>query len=190
MSVLTTTSISFDTDDSDYNSFLPIEVSDVFHQSDFNDNLGNTRILADDSDFETINDNNSVNIEDDGVRVIEDSDEDNRSKGKKKRTNVSRWKRNVCKHLNASGVELESLLGKHVMPRVTGPDCKCVNKCFIEVLDSGKNKILNTFNNIGHKEKQDTFLGGLIKVNKIVRNRPKDSSKPKSCACVNKIIVD
>jgi len=111
-------------------------------------------------------------------------------KVKKRRRNVYRWKRNVCKRLNASGVEHESLRGKHVMPRVTGPDCKCVNKCFTKVLDSEKNKILNTFNNIGHKEKQDTYIGGLIKVNKIVRNRPKDSSKPKSCACVYKIIVD
>lgn len=37
---------------------------------------------------------------------------------------------------------------------------------------------------------QDTFLGGLIKVNKIVRKRPKDSSKPKSCACVYKIKIN
>jgi len=77
--VSTTTSISFDTDDSDYNPLSSIEVSDFSYQSDFNDNLGN--ILADDSDIETIDDNHSVNIDDDGVRVIEDSDEDNRSKG-------------------------------------------------------------------------------------------------------------
>lgn len=111
-------------------------------------------------------------------------------KVKKKRRNIYKWKRNVCKSLNATGVDHVSLRGKHVVPRVTGPDCKCVHKCFTKVLDSEKSKILNIFNKIGHKEQQDTFLGGLIKVNKIVRNRPKDSSKPKSCACVYKIKVD
>jgi len=79
MSVLSTFSNSFD--DSDYNPFSLIEVSDISILSDFNNNLGN--ILAYDSDPETINDNNNVNVEDDGVRIIEDSDEGNRTKGKK-----------------------------------------------------------------------------------------------------------
>jgi len=53
-----------------------------------------------------------------------------------------------------------------------------------------RKKTIIIFNKIGHKEKQDTFLGGLIKVNKIVRNSPKDSSKRKTCARVYKIKVD
>lgn len=61
---------------------------------------------------------------------------------------------------------------------------------FYQSTEQRKSKILNLFNEIGHKEKQDTFLGGLIKVNKIVRKRPKDSSKPKSCACIYTIRVD
>lgn len=31
------------------------------------------------------------------------------------------------------------------------------------------------FNNILNKEKQDTFLGGLIKINEIARRRPVDN---------------
>jgi hypothetical protein len=87
-SVSTTFSNSFD--DSDYNPFSPVEVSDISIISDFNSNLGN--ILAYDSDLETISNNNNVNVEDDGVRIIEDSDEENRTQGKKKRKNIYRWK--------------------------------------------------------------------------------------------------
>lgn len=136
MSVSTTFSNSFD--DSDCNPFSPVEVSDTSILSDFNSNLGN--ILAYDSDLETISNNNNVNVEDDGVRIIEDSDEENRTQGKKKRKNIYRWKRNVSKSLNATGVDHISLRGKHVMPRVTGPDCKCIRKCFTKVLNSEKVK--------------------------------------------------
>lgn len=76
----TTFSDSFD--DSDYNPSSPIEVSDISVQSDLNNNLGN--ILAYDSDVERINDNSNVIVEDDGVRIVEDSDEEKRPQGKKK----------------------------------------------------------------------------------------------------------
>lgn len=66
--------------------------------------------------------------------------------------------------------------GKHILARKTGPDCKCRNKCFVKVTNEEKNKILKVFN----KEKQDTNIAGLIKLNKINRHRPIDNSKPKS----------
>jgi len=157
MSVSTTFSNSFD--GSDYNPFSPIEVSDISILSDFNNNLGN--ILAYYSDLEIINDNYNVSVENDGVHIIADSYEENRTQGKKKRRNIYRWKRNVCKSLNAIDVEHLRLRGKHVMPRVKGPNCKCVHKCFTKVFDSEKSIILNIFNKIKHKEKQDTFLGGI-----------------------------
>lgn len=40
------------------------------------------------------------------------------------------------------------------------------------------------FNKIGNKEKQDTYIAGLIKINKVKRRRPKDASKPKSCSSI------
>lgn len=76
----TTFSDSFD--DSDYKPSSPIEVSDISVQSDLNNNLSN--ILAYDSDVERINDNSNVIVEDDGVRIVEDSDEEKRPQGKKK----------------------------------------------------------------------------------------------------------
>jgi hypothetical protein len=47
------------------------------------------------------------------------------------------------------------------------------------------------FNDIGNKEKQDTFLAGLITVNNIVRRRPITNEKPnRSFACVYKVRID
>lgn len=42
--------------------------------------------------------------------------------------------------------------------------------------------ILDTFNKIVHKENQDTYIGGLIKLQAIYRKRPRmySNSKPKS----------
>lgn len=39
--------------------------------------------------------------------------------------------------------------------------------------------IINSFNAIGNKEKQDTFLCGLIIVNNVQRHRPKVPGSPK-----------
>lgn len=46
--------------------------------------------------------------------------------------------------------------------------------------DKEKQKIIGTFNQIRNKEKQDTYIGVLVKVNTVARHRPKDNSKPKS----------
>lgn len=42
------------------------------------------------------------------------------------------------------------------------------------------------FNTIANKEKQDTYIAGLIKLNSVARRRPSitDNSKPKSCSCI------
>lgn len=77
-----------------------------------------------------------------------------------------------------------SLRGKLVLSRTIGPDCKCDNKCFIKVNDEEKNIIFNLFNKIGNKEKLDTYIECLIKINKVKRRRPKDASKPKSCSSI------
>jgi len=48
--------------------------------------------------------------------------------------------------------------------------------------------LLNIFNNIGDKEKQDTYLCGLIQVKDIVRYRPRTDVK-KSKSVTNKFIL-
>lgn len=47
------------------------------------------------------------------------------------------------------------------------------------------------FNDIGNKERQDTFLAGLIIVNNIVKRRTITNEKPnRSFACVYKVRID
>lgn len=168
------TSLVDSIDDPDYsNPFSPIEVSDFENISEYERLVG------------IQNNEHPVNAYkyDDEVRVVENSDDEEDiiqlRAGKKKTTNILKWKRN--------GVEHISLRGKHILSRETGPDCKCRNKCFIKVNDEEKNTILKTFNKIGNKEKQDTYIAGLIKIHKVVRHRPLDHSKPKSCVCKYKV---
>lgn len=64
-------------------------------------------------------------------------------------------------------------------------------ECFKNVTDEQKVLLLKLFNDIGNKEKQDTFLAGSITVNNIVRRRPITNEKPnRSFACVYKVRID
>lgn len=72
---------------------------------------------------------------------------------------------------------------KIVPPRTTGPDCHCNKECFTNVSDDQKTNLLVTFNNIGDKNKQDTYLAGLIRVNPVIRQRKRDGSRSsKTCS--------
>lgn len=181
-------------------------ISDLSFDDSINDpDYGNPNSSIEVSDFENISEyetlcssiqntkkpnNTTFNVEyDDEVRVIEASDEEDDVqviKGKKKTKNPENWKRNKCKNAKASGEEHISLRGKLVLSRKIRPDCKCKNKCFIKVSDVEKNIIINMFNTIANKEKQDTYIAGLIKLNSVARRRPSitDNSKPKSCSCI------
>lgn len=137
----------------------------------------------------------------DGPDVIEgtdsnDSDEDitneiTTTKGKKRKLNPSTWKRNVVKKLRATGEEYTSIYTNKIVPkRVTGPACKCIYKCFSKITDADKSSLIESFNAIGDKEKQDTFLCGLINVNNVQRRRPLVLGTPeikKSVSCNYKI---
>lgn len=79
------------------------------------------------------------------------------SKGRKRKLNQSLWKRNIAKSQRPKGEEYISLRNKPVKKRITGPDCKCRRKCFNKFTNEDKLTILNTFNNIGDKQKQDVF---------------------------------
>lgn len=174
----------------------PVEVSD------FEDNFENEKydyfskqstpadnILAYDTDF-----NENIGIENlCSVQMIDDSteeDEVHKPKGKKKVQKIETWKRHSSKNSRALGLEHTSIRGKHVMPRSIGPDCKCRSKCFTKVNSSERDMILENFNKIGHKEKQDTYIVGLIKLQAISRKRPRKNSKPKKISCYYKFRID
>lgn len=145
------------------------------------DDLGG--ILCLDSDVE--NETQQV----DGPDIVEGTESDNSDetneiitmpKGKKRISKPSLWKRNVVKKQRASGEEYKSISKNKIVPkRVTGSACKCILKCFTKITDENKYLIINSFNAIGNKEKQDTFLCGLISVNNVQRHRPKVPGLPK-----------
>jgi len=137
----------------------------------------------------------------DGPNIIEATDSSNSDEetinevptrnSKKRIANPSLWKRNVAKKHRAAGEEYTSIYTNKVVPkRVTGRACKCIYKCFSKITDTDKSSIINTFNAIGNKEKQDTFLCGLISVNNVQRRRPLVKGTPetkKSVSCTYKI---
>ncbi|KAL4142128.1 hypothetical protein QTP88_004645 [Uroleucon formosanum] len=161
--------------DPDYgNPNSPIEVSDFedgFDYEKYDYNKQSTpadNILAYDTDVEE-----NIGSENFGsVQVIDDSTEEDEVHKPK-----------------ALGLEHTSIRGKQVMPRSIGPDCKCRSKCFTKVNSSERDMILENFNKIGHKEKQDTYIVGLIKLQAISRNRPRKNSKPKKISCFYKFRI-
>ncbi|CAI6371781.1 unnamed protein product [Macrosiphum euphorbiae] len=63
-------------------------------------------------------------------------------------------------------------------------------QCFKYITDEQKVTILNLFNDIGNKEKQDKFLGGSINVKSNNRRRPVTNEKPnRSFACDYKVRI-
>lgn len=90
----------------------------------------------------------------------------------KERKNQSLCKRNITILQRAKDEDIISLRNHLIKKRVTGPDCKCRWQCFSKFTWEDKLSILNTFYHIGNKQKQDTFLGGLIKIKNITRRRP------------------
>lgn len=117
-----------------------------------------------------------------GADIIEGSESNNSdeevnvttaAKGKKRLAKPSTWKRNLTKKQRATGKEYKSIYTNKIVPkRVTGPACKCTYKCFSKITDEDKSNILESFNAIGDKEKQDTFLCGLISVTNVKRRKP------------------
>lgn len=57
---------------------------------------------------------------------------------------------------------------------------------FFKVTDKEETKILNIFNKMGNKEKQDTYNEGLIVINDVARCKLKDKVKLKYCVSVSK----
>jgi len=110
-------------------------------------------------------------------------------KVRKKYKKKEKKKRNSSKNSRALGLEHTSIRGKHVMPRSIGPDCKRRSKCFTKVNSLERNMILENFSNIGHKEKQDTYIVRLIKLQAISRNRRRKNSKPKKISCFYKFRI-
>jgi hypothetical protein len=70
-------------------------------------------------------------------------------------------------------------------------DCKCSRNCFLKLNDEEEHKTIEILNTIGSKEKQDTYICGLLNVQKIVRRRMMSGGgSNRACACKYKIRID
>lgn len=146
--------LSFDKD----NDFID---PDYCFSNEENDNLDD--ILAFNSDSENYVETN-INNDNHIVHPELDLNDDDLSPStcKKRKSNKALWKRTITKKSRAEEKPHTSLRKKEIFSRSTGPDCKCKMNCFTNVIDSDKILLLSSFNNIGKKSLQDTFLGGLI----------------------------
>lgn len=101
----------------------------------------------------------------------------NEKKGRKRPRCESKWKRNIRKVLNASGEEYLNTVKKVVPKRVIGRDCACQRRCFLNVPQQLRESILETFNKLADRAKQDLYLGGLISSNQIARKRQRTAER-------------
>lgn len=124
---------------------------------------------------------------DDNSSDLAEHQEKEGKRSKKRARHSDEWQRNIRKRRNAEGKSYVGMKGKRrVMKeeRRTGKDCKCKFKCFSKFTEGAKSEILNTFNIIGDKEKQDVYLGGQIHISPIIRKRPKSGEGPRrTCSC-------
>lgn len=116
-------------------------------------------------------------------------DEFSATTSKKRKRNLLKWKRNEAKLKRAKGDDEHILLRNKIIPRrVTGPDCLCSKKCFVNISYEDRIGLISAFNNILDKCKQDTYLGGLICVHSVSRQRSRDGRRPsKTCAVLYEI---
>lgn len=106
-------------------------------------------------------------------------------KKNRKSVNPATWKRNIKKTCIAEGKSYVNWKGVNVGPRQTGPNCHCKFKCFEKVSEEKRKVVLKNFNEIGDKQMQTTYLGGLIETTNVARVRAKTRER-KSRSCVHK----
>lgn len=82
------------------------------------------------------------------------------------------WQRNVRKKLKACGEKHVNSVKQVVPKRTVGAPCTCRLKCFDKINEAQRTSILSSFNELGNKEKQDLYLGGLISLKPVGRKRP------------------
>lgn len=98
--------------------------------------------------------------------------ETNKAPVRKKKRDVSSWKRNVQKLKKARGESYKSMTSDKIVPeRKQGSDCKCEKECLKKLSPDEKNEIFTAFNGLADHEKQDSYLSNLVTVTKIKRRR-------------------
>jgi len=97
-----------------------------------------------------------------------DSDHESGGRFRKRKRDPQTWERNVTKTKRNLGQAYTSYWTKKDVPkREIGEPCKC--GCFDKLGYEKINEIFNSFWNIGNYDKQNAYLGGLVKEKEIKR---------------------
>lgn len=144
-----------------YDNELCSDIDDDFLDPDYHISDQGNNELGDILPYETDSDRDETNRQcltplPNQITVINESNdvEPLTVFSKKRKRNLSKWQRKVTKLKKAKGDEHISLRKKVVPSRVTGPDCLCSKKCFVNVSDEYNIALIYAFNNIGVKCKQ------------------------------------
>ncbi|KAL1489107.1 hypothetical protein ABEB36_014051 [Hypothenemus hampei] len=116
------------------------------------------------------------------VDLIEDQGEASTSTlqcGKKRLVRKSVWKRNVQKEKRLKGEPYVNVAGLYKPGKHIGANCQCKMKCFDQLGEEGCIQIFRDFYALSSKDKQDAYLHGLIKKDKIKRQRPSTGDRHK-----------
>ncbi|CAG9763718.1 unnamed protein product [Ceutorhynchus assimilis] len=107
--------------------------------------------------------------------IIENEAENNdagmETKTKKRKRRPEKWKKNINKLKRNSGKQYINKKGIVVSEKRLGPRCQCRGKCFDILTEVEKNTIFGNFYSMQDKNIQDSYLGALIDVKKVVRRR-------------------
>lgn len=126
------------------------------------------------------------------VIEVSSTDEENiansERKSKKRCRRQGLWNRNQVKTNKALGLIYTNTIGKVIDKRKPGRSCTCKNNCFSKISEDDRAILFNIFNEIGEKEKENTYLCGLIKGKDILRLRPRTGDK-KSKSVVSKFYL-
>ena len=79
------------------------------------------------------------------------------------------WTKKVTKYKREEYISPST--GKTVAAAKPGPHCECNQRCYSKFTDEERERIFNCFWELGDKSVQDTYLHGLIHVQKVARCR-------------------
>ncbi|XP_063239520.1 uncharacterized protein LOC134540614 [Bacillus rossius redtenbacheri] len=115
---------------------------------------------------------------------------ESKNRGRKRKCNVKKWKRNVAKSKRARGEAYVGHRGKKKPGRQTATNCKCKKNCLGSLTNERKHLFLKAFNNIAEQERQDSYLSGLITVLSVARRRIVSGNKSPRCFSIKYKVRD
>ena len=87
------------------------------------------------------------------------------------------WKKTALKAKRSKGEAYTRRDGTTAPARATKASCSCSRGCFMKFNNIEKASLIDSFNHIGSKNLQDSYLHGLISPQPVNRHRPRSGSR-------------